>query len=153
MIEFKGQPTDNCARYILRRNSKIGWVCGGISAIIFSVPTLLVAFSLHWICAIFIPLYILVAYLAGLPPRKKDYDLLLPSLVSFNIEEQTIVIQSERLYRECFFSEVERVVDIGDGYFFYFNPKFAHCICQKNLLSEGTLEEFEALFADKIERA
>lgn len=35
---------------------------------------------------------------------------------------------------------------------FYFSNKVLNCICQKDLIVEGTMEEFEKLFEDKIVR-
>ena len=51
-------------------------------------------------------------------------------------------------------SKVKKVVDEGDAYIIKFrlgnvNNDF---ICQKDLLKQGTLEEFEALFVDKLVR-
>lgn len=50
--------------------------------------------------------------------------------------------------------KVKRVTDRGNFYEidFYFPSKMATCICQKDLLAEGTLEEFEDLFKDKLIR-
>ena len=50
--------------------------------------------------------------------------------------------------------KVKKVVDYGGYYFlFVFRWETTHgIICQKDLLVEGSLEEFEELFKDKIER-
>ena len=34
----------------------------------------------------------------------------------------------------------------------YFPSQWSNCICQKDLIIEGTIEEFEKLFEDKIVR-
>lgn len=73
-------------------------------------------------------------------------------------------VEIEDGFIECFFVEakstmkavdkVKRVTDRGNFYEidFYFPPKMITCICQKDLLVSGTLEEFEKLFDGKIER-
>lgn len=49
--------------------------------------------------------------------------------------------------------EIENVHDYGDFYVLYFSKgKAFHYICQKNTLSKGSLEEFEALFDGRIIR-
>ena len=50
--------------------------------------------------------------------------------------------------------DVKKVIDTGDCYFILFAllPKNFSCLCQKDLLVEGTLEDFERLFEGKIKR-
>lgn len=50
--------------------------------------------------------------------------------------------------------DVKKVIDKGDFYdiLFYFPNRWTNCICQKDLIVEGTIEEFEKLFEDKIVR-
>ena len=49
---------------------------------------------------------------------------------------------------------VKRVVDYGEWYdfVFYYSDRDLYFVCQKSLLTKGTLEEFEALFEGKIVR-
>ena len=51
-------------------------------------------------------------------------------------------------------SDVKVVVDWGEWYdiIFYFPYKSVGFICQKDLIVEGTIEEFEKLFEGKIIR-
>ena len=48
--------------------------------------------------------------------------------------------------------EVKRVEDYGDFYriIFYFPHCDRFCICQKDLITQGTIEEFEEMFAGYI---
>ena len=50
-------------------------------------------------------------------------------------------------------SSVKKVVNCGEFYFVIFTKflPIPDMVCQKNLLSIGTLEEFEILFKDKLE--
>ena len=49
--------------------------------------------------------------------------------------------------------EVLEVIDMGTCYRFKYNTKInILAVCQKNLIVEGTIEEFEELFADKLVR-
>ena len=49
---------------------------------------------------------------------------------------------------------VKCIFDFGDWYHivFKFPTKSIYCVCQKNLLEEGTIEEFETIFEGKIVR-
>lgn len=52
-------------------------------------------------------------------------------------------------------SKVKKVIDTGDWYYVIFNrinDISASFVCQKDLIREGTLEQFEALFEGKIVR-
>ena len=45
---------------------------------------------------------------------------------------------------------VKKVYDIGDAYYFsFYLPKTSVCLCQKDLLVEGTLEDFEQIIQSK----
>ena len=52
-------------------------------------------------------------------------------------------------------NKIKQVVDYGEFYYvvFYMGMLFViGAMCQKNLLTKGTLEEFEAKFVDKLVR-
>ena len=48
--------------------------------------------------------------------------------------------------------DVKRVLDYGECYYIIYTDMGQAIICQKDLLREGTLEEFEEIFAGKIKR-
>ena len=88
--------------------------------------------------------------------------VLFPILSLESIEPQRVEMKNE--FIECFFAngksqtksvdKVKRVTDRGNFYEidFHFPPKMATCICQKDLLVAGTIEEFEDIFKDKLVR-
>ena len=66
-------------------------------------------------------------------------------------------IRCERPYHalpfvEISIYEVKRVYDYGECYYIIYTDMAQAIICQKDLLKQGTLEEFEALFEGKIKR-
>ena len=68
------------------------------------------------------------------------------------IENDIITCIAEKYVESKSLADVKKVQDFGDFYEFVFpfgkiSEKF---ICQKNLISKGTLEDFENLFAGKI---
>ena len=57
-------------------------------------------------------------------------------------------------YRTRKIEHVEKVIDKGAFYVFKFNSTngWGNCICQKDLMVEGTIEQFEEMFKEKIIR-
>ena len=88
--------------------------------------------------------------------------LLFPILALKSVEPQKVEIEDEII--ECYFRDgmakmkdidkVKRVTDRGNFYEidFYFPPGMVTCVCQKDLLVAGTIEEFEDCFRDKLVR-
>ena len=85
---------------------------------------------------------------------KSDKALFMPISVYIDTEEETIVQKSEKRETFCMLDYIATVEDHGEWYNFTFeyghgNPYF---VCQKALLAQGTIEDFEALFEGKIVR-
>ncbi len=75
-----------------------------------------------------------------------------------NIEIDGTRVRAERPYHlgtpfvEVSTGEVKKLVDYGKYYYILYGGVNRAIICQKDLLVEGTLEEFENIFAGKIVR-
>lgn len=75
-----------------------------------------------------------------------------------NIEIDGTRVRAERPYHlgtpfvEISTGEVKKLVDYGKYYYILYGGVNRAIICQKDLLVEGTLEEFENIFAGKIVR-
>lgn len=70
------------------------------------------------------------------------------------IQDNILLSVSDRATESRYIEEVKEVRDYGEYYVLVFpmgklSEKF---VCQKDLLTKGTLEEFEALFEGKIVR-
>lgn len=95
---------------------------------------------------------------AAFPPKTKIYNKLNKNLYYQDIQCE-IEIMNEVIYASALnrneskdFVDVKKVVDMGDWYkfYFYFPHKSNIFICEKKSLVEGTLEEFEELFKDRL---
>ena len=150
MIEFRGKISGECKKYLLRRESKIGLIAGSITAAIFSIPMIILTFIVHWIFIISIPALIIMAVLAGMPPNKNSYDLIIPSSVIINTKEGTIISQSNKFYHIQSIDKIKFIIDYGEWYHIFLNNKNGRFICQKDLICCGSLEDFEHLFDGKI---
>ena len=77
-----------------------------------------------------------------------------PSRILIDIKEKEIFGEYRKGAGSRSIDDVKKVIDMGRFYdiIFYFPNQWANCICQKDLIVEGTIEEFEKLFEDKIVR-
>ena len=152
MIKFQGEITGECLKYILRCNAKFSHVGGFIGGVILGIPISVATFTIHWglsvICFLF--LCVLLPFLGGIAPRKKDLGYLVPATIFIKLNTQDIISESDKFHIESAFSLVSEVWDCGEWYDIRTKVDAGKFICQKNLICEGTLEEFESLFADKI---
>lgn len=150
MIEFKGNLTGASQEYALKKNSRLiqrflllGAVFLLPSSYIISV-TFLHSFWIFILPALFLATSII--------PRitYKKYTHQLP--ICTYIDGSTIVINFKFNSQTLDISKVKAVYDYESFYEIIPNNIFLFSvfICQKDLLTEGTLEEFEALFDGKI---
>ena len=155
MIEFNGTITGRAEKFLWKKSRKLGL---GILAVSFSlifIPVLIICINTdYWDLMIgFSALCASTFLLTFIPKTKKEKEKLLPNKIFTDVEY--IVCQTKIGLEEFkLISDASKLIDYGDFYFISFpvgnlSDSF---VCQKNLLTNGTLEEFEALFEGKIER-
>jgi len=155
MIEFNGTPTGDCKKFLLKKQTHINFIFMLYVFVIFSAIIITLAITLH---AYYILWFLLffggLLLISLLPPDKSAQKGFMPNIIFLDLKEETIVHKCEKMERFHMISSVKSVIDYGDWYYFIFNfgDRDPYFVCQKNLLAKGTLEEFEALFEDKIER-
>ena len=154
MIEFNGELTGDCKKFLLNKQKKSQLIVSVIVLMIFSPPIVLVA--IHWKIDALLFMIPLSLFLVGsvIPISKNAQKIFMPKKVFLDLEENTIVHQCEKMERFHMIDSVKSVIDYGDWYhlIFYYSDRDMYFVCQKSLLTKGTLEEFEALFEGKIER-
>ena len=153
MIEFCGEIDGRCKKYRLYVESMVGLVCTLIPALLIAFAITICLIVIDWVFALaYIPLVLFVVFAAIAPLSKKAQKLTLPHCVQ--IYDDRIESKNEKFYDIRQIVYVKKVIDMGDWYqiFFRFPHKNAHFVCQKNLITQGSIEEFEALFRDKLIR-
>jgi len=98
-------------------------------------------------------LSIILAALALLLPNvqtKKEKEKITPQRVY--IDGDMIVSKSNAAVDTRNIKDVKEVRDYGEFYYFVFKAYSYRFVCQKNLLTQGSIEEFENLFTGKIKR-
>ena len=152
MIEFSGEMSEKCVRYMLKEESKGAFYSFLIAGLIFCIPMIVAAFAWYWLCILAVPCAVIIALIAGKPPSKKDYNLIIPSTII--VYNDVLISKSEKFSHTISIEKVKKIVDMGDWYHIYFdfahkNPRF---VCDKSLIKKGTIEDFEKLFSNKIIR-
>lgn len=105
--------------------------------------------DIFWIYPLGVAVLCLIARIAL---KKYNKDLLIKRVY---VEGSHIFSVSSNGTHKFKIKSIKKVTDYGEFYFIGFSKFLAveDIVCQKNLLKKGTLEEFEALFEDKIVRA
>lgn len=152
MVKFEGYPTGEAKRSYAKNARKFGHKTILVSWLLLLPAFISVSYSMRrWI---FVGIYLLVAGMLHLTVclfRGKSISL----SKSIYTEDEYIIALGDDFQQIKSISDVKYVIDHGDFYELVFplgnvTDKF---ICQKDLLVEGTLEEFEALFKDKLRKA
>ncbi len=152
MFEFKGEITGQGKEYLYSLHKKTTKVMA-ITYISMAAVVLIVAsicMRIWWgpLCGVlFIPLF----WLVKLNPTKGQYALIAPSRIVIN--EDTISFENKKTHMLQYLESVDSVIDFEEFYLFKFTerrPINEAYICQKDLIVNGTIEEFESVFADKI---
>lgn len=150
MIDFQGEVSGKCKDFLLQFESKVGKIGGFITAILFSIPTVILSLKVNLWFLLWIPIFIGIAFVAGLPPSKKSYGLILPCFVRIDTESGMVTSRGEKFCYNVPIREVRKVVDMGEWYQIYVQNRNGRFACQKSLISQGSIEEFEKIFADKL---
>lgn len=153
MIEFSGELSDDCKRYIQKTGAKgAAFICF-IITIITSIILIIIGILWEQIVILFVFVPILMTVLVAIPEVNapmKTLNLYLPRKLT--IKDEIISIECEKFSQNKSLEVVKKVIDMKDWYqiIFYFPNKSMYFICQKNLMVQGSIKDFEELFKDII---
>lgn len=159
MIEFKGRLSGAAEEQYMSKNARSEQITL-LAFLVLSIPTTLwigvhimdySLFELRGLLIIYSVFLMLIYLLPKLPGRAKNKRDYMPNRIY--TEEDCILLVSDKHTDSKLIEHVKVVYDCGEYYDIRF--PFGHytsvpLICQKDLLSKGSLEEFEALFEGKI---
>lgn len=156
MIEFNGYISGAAEKRFMWKSRKFVIILF-LFAIPFSIP---IIFSLKtmffkdnaFIYTMLACFCIIPFMMYFLPQSKNTRKKLLPKRIYTKKDE--IICVAEQYTESKFISDVSKVIDHGEFYelCFPFGKVSDKFICQKNLLTRGTIKEFERLFDGKIVR-
>ena len=155
MIKFSGEMSEISKNLIICANRKGGTLIGAMIAIFFLIPILILTFVWSPFALLFIIPLVFVVALAGIPP--KDLNKIAPyEILTEEFDDGTylVAVFTDGHYLKKSLNSIKRIIDLGEAYYISFRtrPYYFNFLCQKDLLVEGTLEEFEQLFDGKIIR-
>lgn len=160
MIEFYGVLSDECkiesAKIRSKRAEILPWVATFILGII---PTIVLGILRHSQFYVFLGLTILISIvnLLNLIPVSKSrmQKFKIPSRVIIdNNQISTTALGGQNPMKSKPLTKVKKVIDAGDWYYiiFKYGDITNSWVCQKDLIIQGSIEEFENIFQDKIVR-
>lgn len=154
MISFKGELSHKAKKFVKKKHLKAAIILSVVESAIFSVPVVLLGILWNPVALLFfgvvamIPAMNIVVWVYAqdyLTQIDFDNGVIYPYFTQPNTAEQVSGGSKD-------FDAVKAVVDYGDFYYLDLFVKVSSYVCQKDLLVEGTIEEFEALFADRLTR-
>ena len=149
MICFYGKINGKCQQLISKKMVKLGLYSMIVVLIVFGIPSILAGLFFDiWFFTIFTAMSMLLVFLLSYYTQKDYYPR------SIIIENNEICAEIGKGFATRQFDDIKKIIDYGEFYdiIFYFPNKVLNCICQKDLIKEGTIEEFEEFFKDYIIR-
>lgn len=152
MIEFKGELSQNCKKFLLKKQINAQFKASLITTIVFGIIILLIAIPNRLNVLIFLIPLVIFAFLSLIPPSKKSQKSFIPIRIYVDLEDGAIVHECEKMQRSHPIESVKSIIDYGEWYYFEFEfgNRDLYYICQKSLITNGLLEDFEEIFMDKI---
>ena len=152
MIVFEGEVSEKERDLAVRITNRIMLWIGIIAPLPFVAVTIYVGVCVDYIYLLFLLTYVAfsVIWVFFVKPGEKDKGDITP--IKVEIDDEHVIKETTKNYNTYRVDEVKRVEDYGDFYriIFYFPHCDRFCICQKDLITQGTIEEFEEMFAGYI---
>lgn len=154
MVEFNGRITGKAEKHYFKSSTQIGLLIIVVSGVGVLFPLILFSFINGYTrLGLYCCFGLIVWFLIPLIPKTKKQKLsLTPKKIYTDGESITCI--SDAFVESRMIGDEKEVVDYGEFYaivypFGKLSDKF---ICQKSLLTKGSLEEFEKIFEEKIKR-
>ena len=151
MIIFLGELADNSRKYVKNKLFKFTSIVSIMIALILSIPIILLSILWDKLILLFLIVCVLIS-ISLLWGVNKQLQFVIPKKILIN--DDFINIEGQNIYQKKSITTVKKVIDMGGWYHIVvkFPAKSIYCVCQKNLLTEGSIEQFEKLFEGKIVR-
>ena len=158
-IVFSGRPTGQCKKFMQKRESKLLLFASIGGSCLIGIPTIIAltmftSIGVLWTLGLCVPVILLFVSFCGLSPYIKGVESsILPSEIILHDDGHMESI-GETFHWVQMIDDVEYVIDYGLWYQINFihTEKNLRFICQKDLLVQGTIEDFEKMFDGKLIR-
>ena len=150
MIVFTGDISGKCKKDIILPLMRLFWVVGLLVTIPFLVIFIIaVKESQAYLLAV-LGLILGVFCFSMMPVYEAKRGSYLPNKVTINTKLSTILVEGKKFRSEIWIRDVVVVWDRGEWYQIYSPKSDGAFACQKSLISQGTLIDFEKLFKNKL---
>lgn len=152
MIEFSGELSKDSKNFLIKKNILANFLSTFFVSIIFTIFIIILAISVDKLILLFLTTIFLANILSLIPPNKKTLEYIIPSKIIISKKDEILSTEGIKFNQIRNFSNIKIIYDFGEFYYFtfYFPNKCAQFLCQKDLLVQGDLNEFETYFKDKI---
>lgn len=152
MIEFNGYLTGSAEKHFFKRTKTLArnLMFGSVLLLLPAIIVFSFYLNLHILFKIYVVIIMVLSLFLLIPQSKKTKKEITPKRIF--VDGESIVCVSEKNTESRLISDVKKVTDFGEFYelTFPFGKVSANFVCQKSLLTKGSLEEFESLFEGKI---
>ena len=150
MIAYNGELSSECRAYLIKRQRKLTTLLAVCIGVLCSIPFIIIAFLYNWVFILFSLIIILLPVFQFFSFKGATLNYILP--YKFIIIDGKMTCVGAKFREEREIGQVSKVLDFGNWYhiFFKFPYKSQNFVAQKDLLTEGSLEEFENLFRGKL---
>lgn len=148
MIIFNGEINEDCKCFLRKKQKLSAFIKFIVMFLVLSLPIICVgiAVSFYFLYGLILTLLIAIADVM----LDKSFGSIPNQII---IDDYSMEAKSSNYELSINLSCVKSVIDMGAWYNFEFDYKINNFfVCQKDLLVEGSIKEFEKLFEDKLKR-
>ena len=157
-MEFKGEYSKKCRRYIFRRHA-LRESCIMILPIVLAYLPFCLVISLVWpgqwyeIGVVLIALGLFLLFSPAIPFTKEMRDAVYPTRIVIP-KNGRIISKGKNFSHDYSVDDIYDVIDCGEWYHIRVGlmKDDAHFVCEKRLMTKGTIEDFEKEFDGLIVR-
>lgn len=152
MIKFQGDLSEACKNFTIKRVRKLTCIVISCIGVILAIPFIILAFIYNWAFILASLLLLAMPLFQYFSYRGSTLDLMLPTEIE--ICGSTILSKGRKFSEIRDLSDITKIIDYGEWYQIYFKFPYRsqNFIIEKRLLVEGSLEDFNNLFKDKIHK-
>lgn len=150
-IVFRGELSRNSLKYQRKKFAKMLIIVTTVSNFVVGSIVVIFALLIDLLILWFLAVMILMSFICFviLPVFCKKAEVYQCDIEFY--DNDMVIRASELDNCECrYYSDIKKIIDFGEGYYFVFNRLLMFSLCQKDLIEKGTKEEFEKMFASYI---
>ena len=147
LFEFYGNITQQNKQYINDQVTKGVLAFTAIFLCFLFIPIIIASIAIHWTFLLLIVLLLLLLPIVKFSKNEGAHPIYV------RISQDMIEMDSEQyLFIQKELYKIKKILDFGSYYVFCFSFPFLSksFLCQKDLLTAGTIEQFEKFFEGKI---